>query len=326
MHKKVFARHDHFFENSKDQHLFLRLREVAPESDGRNAQAILFVHGAIMPSVLFDIPVQDASWLEFFAHRNFHAFALDLQGYGRSTKPPTMNLPEKEVAPLCTHEDALSNISDAIHYIQSRLHIHHVVLVGLSWGSVLAGSFTHRYPHLVSHLVLLGAVYSYPNPLWSILLDPTDPKKLISSLGGYRVISRDILSAAWNREIPEAFKDIWRTPSVYHAIEKEILQSDIEWAQKHNIEAIRVPCGVLQDVLHIYHENPLYPAEEISAPTLIIRGDHDLSSHPKDMENLFKKLGTPRKSYVQMGHTSHYAVAEHRAQEMMNMTFDFIQR
>src|SRR5687767_13041907 len=69
--------------------LFLRERRVAS-----SGPVVLFVHGrsaAAVPS--FDLEYQDYSWMAYLAEAGFDTFALDLQGYGRSSKPTLMDDP-----------------------------------------------------------------------------------------------------------------------------------------------------------------------------------------------------------------------------------------
>src|SRR5580692_9947120 len=54
----------------------------------------LFIHGAGTPAeVSFDVPYQDYSWMAYLAHAGFDVFAMDMTGYGRSTRPAPMNDP-----------------------------------------------------------------------------------------------------------------------------------------------------------------------------------------------------------------------------------------
>ena len=61
--------------------------------DGNN-RVVLFIHGAGTPGeVSFDVPYRDYSWMEFLARAGFDVFAMDMTGYGRSTRPAAMNDP-----------------------------------------------------------------------------------------------------------------------------------------------------------------------------------------------------------------------------------------
>src|SRR5579872_1270734 len=53
---------------------------------------VLFVHGAGTPSeVSFDVPYQDYSWMAYLAAAGYDVFSVDMEGYGRSTRPAPMN-------------------------------------------------------------------------------------------------------------------------------------------------------------------------------------------------------------------------------------------
>jgi pimeloyl-ACP methyl ester carboxylesterase len=69
--------------------LFVRERRGAPQGP-----AVLLVQGrsaAAVPS--FDLEYGDYSWMAYLADAGFDAFAVDLQGYGLSSKPVVMDQP-----------------------------------------------------------------------------------------------------------------------------------------------------------------------------------------------------------------------------------------
>ena len=73
--------------------LYVRERVLpgtALRSRNLEARVIIFVHGAGTPAeVAFDPP--GASWMAFLAEAGYDAFSMDMTGYGRSTRPPSMN-------------------------------------------------------------------------------------------------------------------------------------------------------------------------------------------------------------------------------------------
>ena len=91
---------------------FVRVKSTAPSMTGQTAQVyvrervvsrnllrgassvVLFVHGAGTPAeVAFDVPYSDYSWMAYLANAGFDVFSMDMEGYGRSTRPTVMNDP-----------------------------------------------------------------------------------------------------------------------------------------------------------------------------------------------------------------------------------------
>src|SRR5688572_23788409 len=88
---------DHFVPHISTAHanegarvsLFVRERRGDPQGP-----PVLLVHGrsaAAVPS--FDLDYLDYSWMDYLADAGFDAFAVDLQGYGNSSKPAVMDDP-----------------------------------------------------------------------------------------------------------------------------------------------------------------------------------------------------------------------------------------
>src|SRR5215510_10181287 len=87
---------------------YVRVKSTAPGFAGQDAQiyvrelargdhgtgVVLFIHGAGTPAeVAFDVPYRDYSWMAYLAKAGYDVFAMDMTGYGRSTRPTPMNDP-----------------------------------------------------------------------------------------------------------------------------------------------------------------------------------------------------------------------------------------
>ncbi|MEO8137602.1 MAG: alpha/beta fold hydrolase, partial [Betaproteobacteria bacterium] len=170
--------------NGKDAKLYVR--EVMPEGMSARGPSgrpvVLFVHGAGTPAeVAFDVPHADYSWMAYLAKAGFDTFAMDLIGYGRSTRPAAMenpcNLAQDEQAhfvPVVISAPCAPTLSTVITTLDSDWHdigavvdhlralrgVDHVSLIGWSLGGPRAGGYAVRNPDKVARLVVLAPVYT----------------------------------------------------------------------------------------------------------------------------------------------------------------------
>ena len=97
------ARHDHYVTVKSTAPSMVgkpardHVREVTDmrSGGGRGAKGVvLFIHGAGTPAeVAFDAPIRIIAGWPFWLRAGFDVFAMDMTGYGRSTRPPPMNDP-----------------------------------------------------------------------------------------------------------------------------------------------------------------------------------------------------------------------------------------
>ena len=160
--------------------LYVRER-VSAAMPGRIAgdTVVLFVHGAGTPgSASFDVPYQDYSWMAFLAAAGYDAFAVDLTGYGRSTRPPAMNdpanlsadqrkavgVPEAKArtypGAMPTIDSDWDDIGAVVAYIRKLRAVERIALIGMSRGGPRAGGWAAQHPGEVSKLVLLVPGYN----------------------------------------------------------------------------------------------------------------------------------------------------------------------
>jgi pimeloyl-ACP methyl ester carboxylesterase len=73
----------------------LYVRNKRPENltEYRPETTIVMVHGATFSSgSLYDVPLGGYSFLDYLARAGFDVFAVDVRGYGLSTRPPEMEI------------------------------------------------------------------------------------------------------------------------------------------------------------------------------------------------------------------------------------------
>ena len=125
-------------------------------------RVVLFVHGAGTPAeVSFDVPFADYSWMAFLARAGFDVFAVDMTGYGRSTRPAPMSDPCNLAADrqagfvkapcqpsyghaMTTIASDWDEVSAAVDYIRALRRVERVSLVAWSLGGPRAGGYAAR--------------------------------------------------------------------------------------------------------------------------------------------------------------------------------------
>ena len=85
-------------------------------------RTLLFVHGATFPaSVVFDMPIDGQSWMDYIAQRGFDVWLMDLTGYGLSDRQKEMNGPAEAGAPVTTTETAIAAVAAAVEADRHRI-------------------------------------------------------------------------------------------------------------------------------------------------------------------------------------------------------------
>ena len=115
---------------------------------------LLLIHGYSVPGyVAFDTDHGNCSLMRHFARVGWDTFALDLEGFGLSTRPPIMDNPDAfpdSKAPI--HADvALSGVERVVEFISALRGVEQVHLLGWSQGSSLeAPLYAIRHPDKVA--------------------------------------------------------------------------------------------------------------------------------------------------------------------------------
>ena len=170
----------------------LYVREVVQARTLRDApsadRVALFVHGAGTPAeVAFDVPYRDYSWMAYLAEAGFDVFAMDMTGYGRSTRPAPMDDPcnlsrEQQTSfvprlipaacepsypqQMTTLPSDWSDIGAVVDHVRALRHVDKVSLLAWSLGGPRAGGFAAQHPEKVLKLVLLAPAYQPGGPSW----------------------------------------------------------------------------------------------------------------------------------------------------------------
>ncbi len=322
-------RADHHVRSTALPGLRLRLRERCPQAGaGGAATPLLLVHGATVPSALWDNAAPGWSWMDMLARDGLHVFAVDLRGYGRSGRGAVAGQ-ATDGGPYARAREVQQDVADALAFIRERTGAGQVDLLGGSWGSLICGMFAAgAMADQVRRLVLYAPLYCAPGEGegWRrAAADPADPARIDPALAAHRQVSEAAFRARWDEELPAGNAQAWRPEAVFRALFDECLAEDPDCVGV-GAPAFRAPNGTLADLFEVYSGRPLYDAGAIRAPTLLIRADHDRTSTRGDVLGLFDRIAAPVKQYVEIGDGGHFVIAERRMTGVHAAVTAFLQR
>jgi pimeloyl-ACP methyl ester carboxylesterase len=239
---------------------------------------ILFIHGSSMASQpTFDLHVPgrpDSSAMEFFAHRGYDTWCVDMEGYGRSTKTRDNNAPIAFGA-----EDSFA----AASYIHKLRGPKPLLVYGISSGALRAALFAQNHPEMVSRIALDAFV-------WTGKGSPTLAERA-KKLPEYRTnlrrpINRAFVHSIFTRDHPGSAED-----KVVEAFADAILALDDS-----------IPNGTYVDMCA---NLPVVDPTKVKAATIVMRGQWDGIASLDDLIDFFKLLPNPDKQFAVMPGISH---------------------
>jgi pimeloyl-ACP methyl ester carboxylesterase len=306
--------HDHYANvistapSQKGQTVKLYLRERVKGTPDPN-KLVLFIHGAGTPAeVSFDVPFSDYSWMAYLANAGYDVFSVDMEGYGRSARPPAMNdkcnLPDAQhlqykVAADCkptmtsgvtTLESDWNDVGAAVDYVLKLRHAAKLNLAGWSQGGPRSAGWAAQHPEKVNRLVLLAPAYRRV---------PNAPAAATGRGAAFNVQTHADLVKLWNGQAPctgqyeqGAFDSVW----------KEMLASDqvgSTWDPPARRAPVTAPGGRWTQEM----------AQGTKIPTLMFYGVHDGQVAPQNVRDLYADIGGD-KVFVDLACSSHNAMWE----------------
>jgi pimeloyl-ACP methyl ester carboxylesterase len=302
---------------SDTQDIFLFVRNKRPTCDGRARpdRVLLYVHGATYPSeTAFDLPIDGESWMDHIARQGWDVWLVDLRGYGQSTRPPEMDRPAADHAPIVTTSVAVRDVHAAVDHIRATTGQDKLVLLGWSWGTTTMGAYAARHPERVEKLVLYA-------PVWV----RTTPSPLSGSgpIGAYRVVERAAAKTRWLAGVPADKVDTLIPSGVF---ERWI---DATWATDPTTAKtgkLRAPNGVVADLREYWlSDRPFWNPALVTAPTLIAVAEWDQDTPPSMSQAVFARLtASPQKRLVLLGEGTHSILLEKNRHDLWNTVQQFI--
>lgn len=287
------------------------MKHFAPEN------MLLFVHGATYPSeTAFDLKLNGMSWMDYIAGHGYDVYLVDVRGYGKSTRPPEMDKPPEDNAPIVRTSTAVADVGAAVDFILKRRGVSKVNLMGWSWGTSIMGSYTAQHNDKVNRLVLYA-------PMW-IASTPS----LINTggkLGAYRSVNRDAARTRWLTGVPEDKKADLIPAGWFDAWADAGFASDPVGASQ-TPPVVRAPNGVVQDGLEYWRAGKAqYDPAEIRVPTFLVHAEWDADLPSYMLYDYFARLThAPYKRYVQIGEGTHMIIMEKNRMQLFQAVQQFL--
>lgn len=302
--------------------LFMRERRGAPLGP-----AVLLVHGrsaAAVPS--FDLDYRDYSWMVYLADAGFDVFAVDLQGYGSSSKPTVMNepcntsagnqtkylIPNPLRAPcppryphafgsFATDWNEIDTVVEFIRSLRGQRALK-VNLVGWSRGGMRVIGYAALRSDKVDKVVVLAPT-RFP-PAASV---PTYPTNMTDK--------RDFF-IDWDRQIDSTNCPQQVDPSIRQVLWNSTIALDTLGSGWGASGVRRSPAFTAAGW------TPDLPGR-VQAPTLVIRGALDDQAPEQATRALYDTLGGP-KAYVTVSCGSHELVYEQQHTKLLQASAEWL--
>src|SRR5690242_10861192 len=126
---------------------------------------IVLLHGrtwSALPDFDLQVPGDQRSVMQSLNARGYSAFALDMRGYGKTPRDATGWL---------TPDRAARDVAGVLEWLATAKKIQRPVLLGWSYGSLVAQLTAQRRPELMSALILFG----YPRDPAKLEFPPDTP-------------------------------------------------------------------------------------------------------------------------------------------------------
>lgn len=197
---------------------------------------------------------------------SFRLIYYDQRGRGRSA----VNVRPEDVS--------LTSDLDDIDKVRQHFHLDAPVLLGHSWGTVLALEYALRHPTHVSRLILM-------NPAPASASDVSVMRKAyLEKLGAEMDHQRELLgSAAYQAGDPEAvtaryrihFKPALKRPEDYEKLMAVMKAGFVSQGKEGIVKARAVEDQLMRDTWQVVGYDLIPKLGGLRIPTLVIVGDHD---------------------------------------------------
>ena len=274
----------------------------------------IMVHGATYPATAFDLPLAGKSWMDYMAERGFDVYTFDLPGYGRSTRPASMDQPADQNEPLMRTADAVKALGVVVDFVRGRNGVESINLVGWSWGTVITANYAADTPAKVARLALYAPAWFRTTP--SLV-------QVEGKLGAYRTVSRDAALQRWLTGVPENKKADLIPPGWFEQWADATFATDPKGGGK----TLRAPNGVVLDGQEFWAKGQsTYDPAKITVPVLLVLGEWDRDTPPYMAQTLFPLLTNAQwKRFAMLSEGTHTILMEKNRMLLLRTVQQFLE-
>jgi pimeloyl-ACP methyl ester carboxylesterase len=295
--------------------LHLRRKRLTHIENFSSERTLLLMHGATFSSrSLFDAPVAGASFMDQLAAAGFDVYAVDVRGYGASTRLPEMagaaNPSERPVR-IAT---AIRDLGSAIDYILASRHLDQLNLVAMSWGGSIAGGYAAKIQGKIGCLALIA-------PLW--LRETPGRIDTGGDLPTYREVDLCRYEETWRAAAPKHHRDTLIPRGWFRVWAENTLAVGPRGTAPNTILA---PSGAIQDIREYWSANrPFYDPGDIRVPVLLIHAEWDVDVPFDTARDFFNRLtAAPYRRWIEIGEGTHMVILEKNAWQAINSILEFL--
>lgn len=292
-------------------HKTLATREKASE-----ANTVVMMHGATYSSgSLYDTELEGASFMDVLARAGFDVYAVDVRGYGASTRPTEMLSPPELNAPAVRTDVAVRDFTSAVNFVLRTNGLSRTNIIAMSWGGTVAGTFTAQNPHKVRRLGLIAPQWLSNNPV------PLDSG---GELGSWREVDASAARTRWLSGAPQCKRRDLIPEGGFEAWMERTLRGEPDEAlrEKHSFRASN---GPIQDIREYWTAGrPFYEPAEIEVPLMLLHGEWDTDVPIELAQAWFlRATGAAEKRWLEIGEATHMMVLEKNRHQVFNALIHF---
>jgi pimeloyl-ACP methyl ester carboxylesterase len=297
--------------------LLVRNKRLSSSESFSTERTILMVHGATYPiESLFDVELDGFTFLDFLASHGYDVYAVNVRGYGGSTRPPEMEQPADHNPPLVRTETGVRDFGTALDFILERTNLSRINVFGMSWGGTVAGAYTSINNDKVNKLVLVVPQWVSSKP---IPLDPGGP------IGSYRLVPTSQMKARWLSAAPEDKRDDLLPEGWFEKWLDATTASD-PLSQTHTPPSIRATNGPIQDIREYWAlGKKFYEPKDITVPVLLVHAEWDIDVPIDSVQELFSEItDAPYKRWAEIGEGTHMVMLEKNRLQVFQAVQQFL--